>query len=124
MATKPNDDENAYYEKEISNAHSRFVSMENSLQERISRLEKEKVALIEAHESEIEQLQSLLNQTRVELSAWKLEMQNALNDSEAMMKERDELKAQIQVYRSSLEAVHVAKAETEERLHVLNQSIH
>ncbi len=124
MAAKPNDDENAYYEKEISNAHSRFVSMERSLQDRITRLEKEKEALVEAHESETEQLQSLLSQTRVELSAWKLEMQNALNDTEAMMKERDELKHHIQVYRSSLEAAHVAKAETEEKLHVLNQSMH
>jgi len=35
-------------------------------------------------------------QTKIELSAWKLEMQNALNDIESLKKERDELKAQVQ----------------------------
>eukprot|EP01082_Thalassiosira_pseudonana_P015422 g14029.t1 g14029 contig9:996386-1002752(-) len=113
------DDDEAYYQKELSAAHSRFVSMENSLSERIARLEKEKEKLVLTHTDEMTKKDSAFEKIKVELSAWKLEMQNALNDIEGLKKERDEWKTQVQLYMTSLEAAHMAKAKLEEKLNLL-----
>jgi chromosome segregation ATPase len=99
------DSDAAYFEKEISAAHARFVSMEKSLQDRIERLEGEKYKLIMAHKDEIEKKDIAFEKVRVELSAWKLEMQNALNDIEGIKRERNELEQQIAVYKASLDAL-------------------
>jgi hypothetical protein len=42
---------------------------------------------------------------RVKLSAWKLEMQNALNDIEGLKREKNELEQQIVVYKATLDAL-------------------
>ena len=93
------------FEKEMNAAHKRFVSMEKSLQESIKRLEKEKEKLVAAHNDEISNKIDQHDKTRIELSAWKLEMQNALNDIESLKKENDDL-------RSSFEAVSQSKVQT------------
>lgn len=80
------------FEKEMIAAHQRFESMEKSLQESIKRLEKEKEKLVAAHDSEISSQIQQHDKTRIELSAWKLEMQNALNDIESLKRENDELR--------------------------------
>jgi chromosome segregation ATPase len=109
---EPSDD-NAYFEKEITAAHSRFVSMERSLQERIERLEGEKYKLITAHKDEMEKKDFAFEKVRVELSAWKLEMQNALNDIEGLKREKMELEQQIAVYKASLDALSSANQQGE-----------
>ena len=106
-------DKNAYFEKEITAAHSRFVSMEQSLQNRIERLEGEKYKLIMAHKNEIEKKDTAFEKVRVELSAWKLEMQNALNDIEGLKKEKSELENQVLSYKASLDAL---QAENKEKM--------
>ena len=93
--------------------------MENSLSERIARLEKEKEKLVLTHTDEMTKKDSAFEKIKVELSAWKLEMQNALNDIEGLKKERDEWKTQVQLYMTSLEAAHMAKAKLEEKLNLL-----
>jgi chromosome segregation ATPase len=90
------------FEKEMNAAHKRFVSMEKSLQESIKRLEKEKEKLVAAHHDELSRKTEQHDKTRIELSAWKLEMQNALNDIESLKRENDDL-------RSSFDAVSHAK---------------
>ncbi len=80
------------FEKEMNAAHKRFMSMEKSLEERIKRLEKEKEKLTADHDDEISTKNEQHDKTRIELSAWKLEMQNALNDIESLKKENEELK--------------------------------
>ena len=80
------------FEKEMNAAHKRFMSMEKSLEERIKRLEKEKEKLAADHVDEISRKNEQHDKTRIELSAWKLEMQNALNDIESLKKENEELK--------------------------------
>jgi len=80
------------FEKEMNAAHKRFESMEKSLQESIKRLEEEKKKLVAAHEVEISSQMRQHDKTRVELSAWKLEMQNALNDIESLKRENDDLR--------------------------------
>jgi uncharacterized protein (UPF0335 family) len=80
------------FEKEMNAAHKRFMSMEKSLEERIKRLEKEKEKLTADHVDEISRKSKQHDKTRIELSAWKLEMQNALNDIESLKKENEELK--------------------------------
>lgn len=80
------------FEKEMNAAHKRFMSMEKSLEERIKRLEKEKEKLIADYDDEISRKNEQHDKTRIELSAWKLEMQNALNDIESLKKENEELK--------------------------------
>ena len=107
---EPSDD-NAYFEKEITAAHSRFVSMEKSLQDRIERLEGDKYKLMTAHKDEITKKDVAFERVRVELSAWKLEMQNALNDIEGLKKERNELEKQVAVYKASLDALSSASEE-------------
>ena len=104
-------DDNAYFEREITAAHSRFVSMEKSLQDRIERLEGEKYKLLTAHKDEMEKKDSAFDTVRVELSAWKLEMQNALNDIEGLKREKNELEHQVQVYKASLDALTRANEE-------------
>ncbi|KAL7488420.1 hypothetical protein ACHAW6_014160 [Cyclotella cf. meneghiniana] len=98
-------DDSAYFEKEISAAHSRFVSMERSLQDRIERLEKEKYNLVAAHNDEMQKKDIAFERVRVELSAWKLEMQNALNDIEGLKRERNELEQQVILYKATLDAI-------------------
>ncbi|KAK1748377.1 hypothetical protein QTG54_000316 [Skeletonema marinoi] len=73
-------------------AHKRFESMEKALQESINRLEKEKEKLVAAHDVEISSQIKQHDKTRIELSAWKLEMQNALNDIETLKRENDDLR--------------------------------
>jgi chromosome segregation ATPase len=80
------------FEKEMNAAHKRFVSMERSLQESIKRLEKDKEKLVAAHHDEILRKTEQHDKTRIELSAWKLEMQNALNDIESLKRENDDLR--------------------------------
>jgi chromosome segregation ATPase len=104
-------DDAVYFEKEISAAHARFVSMEKSLQDRIERLEGEKYKLMMAHKDEMEKKDIAFEKVRVELSAWKLEMQNALNDIEGIKRERNELEQQIAVYKASLDALSSANEE-------------
>ena len=104
-------DDNAYFEREITAAHSRFVSMEKSLQDRIERLEGEKYKLLTAHKDEMEKKDIAFDRVRVELSAWKLEMQNALNDIEGLKREKNELEQQVQVYKASLDALSRANEE-------------
>lgn len=96
---------NRNFEKEMNSAHTRFESMERSLQDRISHLERGKDKLLADFNNQIVSKDEEHMQTKIELSAWKLEMQNALNDIEALKKERDELKAQVAAYATSLEAV-------------------
>lgn len=98
-------DDNAYFEKEITAAHSRFVSMEKSLQDRIERLEGEKYKLMIAHKDEMAKKDVAFEKVRVELSAWKLEMQNALNDIEGLKRERNELEQQVAAYKASLDSL-------------------
>ena len=81
------------FEKEMMAAHQRFESMEKSLQESITRLEKEKEKLVAAHSSELSSQIQQHDKTRIELSAWKLEMQNALNDIESLKRENDDLRS-------------------------------
>ena len=80
------------FEKEMNAAHNRFVSMEKSLQDSIERLEKEKETLVAAHDTELSSQIRQHDKTRIELSAWKLEMQNALNDIESLKRENDDLR--------------------------------
>mmetsp|Transcript_32041 Transcript_32041/g.64704 ORF Transcript_32041/g.64704 Transcript_32041/m.64704 type:complete len:1997 (+) Transcript_32041:35-6025(+) len=80
------------FEKEMNAAHKRFESMEKALQESINRLEKEKEKLVAAHDVEISSQIKEHDKTRIELSAWKLEMQNALNDIESLKRENDDLR--------------------------------
>jgi len=94
------------FEKEMNAAHKRFESMEKSLQESIKRLEEEKKKTVAAHEAEISSQIRQHDKTRVELSAWKLEMQNALNDIESLKRENDDL-------RSSFNAVSQAQTNVE-----------
>lgn len=105
------------FEKEMNAAHSRFESMEKALQKRVTFLEQEKEKLLSEFNDELALKEEVYTQTRIELSAWKLEMQNALNDIESLKKERDDLKAQVEGYVVSLEAVVSAKAEIEEEMH-------
>ncbi|KAL7537322.1 hypothetical protein ACHAXR_010366 [Thalassiosira sp. AJA248-18] len=111
--------ESRNFEKEMNAAHSRFVSMEKALEERVSRLQKEKDKLVADFSAEMINKEEEHTQTKIELSAWKLEMQNALNDIEALKKERDELKMQVESYVASLEAVCIGKAQLEEKMHSL-----
>lgn len=106
-------DKYAYFEREITAAHSRFVSMEQSLQNRIERLEGEKYKLIMAHKDEIEKKDTAFEKVRVELSAWKLEMQNALNDIEGLKKEKMELEKQVLSFKESFD---VLQAENKEKM--------
>ncbi|KAL7552823.1 hypothetical protein ACHAWF_016073, partial [Thalassiosira exigua] len=112
-------DESKNFEKEMNAAHSRFVSMEKALQERVARLERDKEKLVADFNDEMIHKEDEHTKTKIELSAWKLEMQNALNDIEALKRERDELKAQVESYATSLEAACVEKAQLEERMHSL-----
>lgn len=107
----PDDDNAAYYEKEITMAHSRFVSMEKSLKDRIERLEGEKYRLIAAHNDQMEKKEIEFERVRVELSAWKLEMQNALNDIEGVKREKNELELEVAIYKATLDALGKAEAE-------------
>jgi hypothetical protein len=80
------------FEKEMNASHKRFVSMEKSLKECIKRLEKEKEKLVAAHNDEMSRKVEQHDKTRIELSAWKLEMQNALNDIESLKRENADLR--------------------------------
>jgi len=91
--------------------------MEKALQKRVTFLEQEKEKLLSEFNAELALKEEVYTQTRIELSAWKLEMQNALNDIESLKKERDDLKAQVEGYIVSLEAVVLSKAEIEEEMH-------
>ncbi|KAL3803517.1 hypothetical protein HJC23_014065 [Cyclotella cryptica] len=106
-------DDSAYFEKDLSAAHSRFVSMERSLQDRIERLEKEKYNLIAAHNDEMQKKDIAFERVRVELSAWKLEMQNALNDIEGLKRERNELEQQVVIYKATLDAIGSSEEEAD-----------
>ena len=111
--------ENKNFEKEMNAAHSRFVSMEKALEGRVSCLQNEKDKLVADYTAEMVNKEEAHIQTKIELSAWKLEMQNALNDIESLKKERNELKDQVEAYVKSLEAMCMAKAELEENMHTL-----
>jgi predicted nucleic acid-binding Zn-ribbon protein len=76
-------------------------------------LEGEKYKLITAHKDEMEKKDFAFEKVRVELSAWKLEMQNALNDIEGLKREKMELEQQIAVYKSSLDALSSANQQGE-----------
>lgn len=88
--------ENRNFEKEMNSAHARFESMEKALDNRVTRLTREKDKLVADFNDEMINKEEEHTATKIELSAWKLEMQNALNDMESLKRERDELKAQIQ----------------------------
>jgi len=88
---------NRNFEKEMNAAHSRFVSMEKALENKVSRLEKDKLELQSTFNAKMTSKEEAHAATMIELSAWKLEMQNALNDIQALKKERDELAAQVQL---------------------------
>lgn len=118
-SVKKSNNDSRNFEKEMNAAHSRFVSMEKALEDRVSRLQKEKDKLVAEYNEEMINKEEEHTKTKIELSAWKLEMQNALNDIEALKKERDDLKAQVQAYVKSLEAVCMNKAELEEKMHNL-----
>ena len=75
--------------------------MERSLQDRIERLEGEKFRLIAIHKDEIEKKDFEFERVRVELTAWKLEMQNALNDIEGLKREKKGLEEQVAIYKAS-----------------------
>lgn len=94
--------EDRNFEKEMNAAHARFESMEKALQEKIGRLQREKDKLVSDFNLEITKKEDELTQSRVELSAWKLEMQNAINDIESLKRERDDLKAQVESYVSGV----------------------
>lgn len=89
-------EEDKNFEVAMNAAHVRFESMEKALQDRVSRLEREKDKLVADYNFEMTKKEDEHTQTKIELSAWKLEMQNALNDIESLKKERDELKVQVQ----------------------------
>ena len=105
-------DEDRNFDEEMNAAHARFESMEKALQDRVSRLEKEKDKLLADFNEEMIKKEDEHTHTKVELSAWKLEMQNALNDIESLKKERDELKAQVQNYVKTIESMCTGKANT------------
>ena len=96
------------FEKEMNaatdSAHNRFESMETQLNDKIARLVKDKAKLVSKFNAElIEQEEKYVN-VKIELSAWKLEMQNILNRNEMLKKEkfdveveRDQLKADADV---------------------------
>ena len=86
------------FEEEMNKAHVRFESMERALHDKVTRLEKEKDKLVADFNTEIVKQEDEHTKTKIELSACKLEMQNALNDIELLKKERDELKAQLKAY--------------------------
>jgi len=90
--------EDRNFEEEMNKAHVRFESMERALHDKVTRLEKEKDKLVADFNEEIVKQEDEHTKTKIELSAWKLEMQNALNDIELLKKERDELKAQLKAY--------------------------
>ena len=117
LSARTSTNQSRSFEKEMNAAHSRFESMEKALQKRVTFLEQEKEKLLSEFNAELAQKEEVYTQTRIELSAWKLEMQNALNDIESLKKERDDLKAQVEGYVVSLEAVVSAKAEIEEEMH-------
>jgi len=94
--------EDRNFEKEMNAAHARFESMEKALQEKIGRLQREKDKLVSDFNLEITKKEDELTQSRVELSAWKLEMQNAINDIESLKRERDDLKAQVESFVSGV----------------------
>jgi len=98
MKSSKETDENRNFEKEMNAAHTRFESMEKALQDRVTRLMREKDKLVADFNDEMINKEEEHTKTKIELSAWKLEMQNALNDIESLKKERDELTAQIQSY--------------------------
>jgi len=117
-----NYDENRNFEKEMNAAHARFVSMEKALEDRVSRLDREKGKLVVDFNAEMANQEEAHTKTKIELSAWKLEMQNALNDIESLKKEKDELTAQVESYAAALEAVCIGKAELEEKLFSLKSN--
>jgi len=97
LASKESE-EDRNFEEEMNKAHLRFESMERALHDKVTRLEKEKDKLVTDFNAEIVKQEDEHTKTKIELSAWKLEMQNALNDIELLKKERDELKAQLKAY--------------------------
>ncbi|KAL3811780.1 LOW QUALITY PROTEIN: hypothetical protein ACHAXA_004212 [Cyclostephanos tholiformis] len=107
------------FEKEMCAAHTRFESMEKALQKRVLRLEREKDKLVADFNAERTNMDKDHTKTRIELCAWKLEMQNALNEIESLKKERNELNDQVEAYGKSLEAVCVEKAIIDEKMHTL-----
>jgi len=117
LSARTSTNQSRNFEKEMNAAHSRFESMEKALQKRVTFLEQEKEKLLSEFNAELALKEEVYTQTRIELSAWKLEMQNALNDIESLKKERDDLKAQVEGYIVSLEAVVLSKAEIEEEMH-------
>eukprot|EP00578_Thalassiosira_sp_NH16_P006887 CAMPEP_0181117100 /NCGR_PEP_ID=MMETSP1071-20121207/22317_1 /TAXON_ID=35127 /ORGANISM="Thalassiosira sp., Strain NH16" /LENGTH=109 /DNA_ID=CAMNT_0023201415 /DNA_START=95 /DNA_END=424 /DNA_ORIENTATION=- len=103
----------------MSSTHTHFAPTERSLQNRVSRLESEKDALVSNFNDALRRKDEEHALTRIEMSAYKLEMQNALNDIDSLKKENDDLKARIAAYAASLEAACVGKGEIEERMHSL-----
>lgn len=101
LAASNETEEDKNFEEEMNAAHVRFESMEKALQDRVLRLEREKDKLVADYNFEMTKKEDEHTQTKIELSAWKLEMQNALNDIESLKKERDELKAQVQSFSST-----------------------
>ncbi|KAL7431569.1 hypothetical protein ACHAXH_001975 [Discostella pseudostelligera] len=121
LAKETEDDE--HFEKERNAAHQRFESMEKALQERLTRMEREKEKLEADFNDEMIKKEDENAQIMIELCAWKLEVQNALNDIESLRRERDELKTQVASYVKSLEAACMGKAILDEKLHSLGVSV-
>ena len=95
LAASKETEEDRNFEELMNKAHARFESMEKALHDRVARLEKEKDKVTAEFNAELIKQEEEHTQTKIELSAWKLEMQNALNDIEALKKERDELSDQL-----------------------------
>ena len=114
LSTMEKTEEDRNFEKEMNAAHERFVSMEKALEDRASRLEREKDKLIADFNREMTDKEEAHSRTKVELSAWKLEMQNALNDIEALKRERDELNERVQTYATTLESMCARNVELED----------
>jgi len=90
-------------------AHNRFQSMEGQLNGKIARLVKDKAKLVSEFNAELMKQEEKYTNVKIELSAWKLEMQNILNRNEMLKKEkfdieveRDQLKHGITTSRTSI----------------------
>jgi hypothetical protein len=71
--------EDRNFEREMNAAHTRFESMEKALQQRVSRLEREKDKLVADFNVERTNIEDEHAKTRIELCAWKLGMMIAIS---------------------------------------------